>query len=147
MARKLVFEIVARYGGFRKLHSDQGTNFGSKVVAEVCQLFGIHKTRTTPYHPRSNGFIERSFCILGHCLKATCRETRRECDEMVPLILMSYRATPQASMGVTPNMMMLGRQMRLQLQAISGAPLEPDGQEQMVSEYMMALQEGLGAAY
>ena len=60
MARKLVFVIVARYGGFRKLHSDQRTNFGSEVVAEVCQLFGIHKTRTTPYHPRSNGFIEGS---------------------------------------------------------------------------------------
>ena len=29
--------------------------------------------------------------------------------ELVPLILMSYRATPQASTGVTPNMMMLGR--------------------------------------
>ena len=29
-----------RYGAFRDLHSEQGTNFGSKVVAEVCQLFG-----------------------------------------------------------------------------------------------------------
>ena len=54
VARKLVFEIVARYGAFRELHSDQGTNFGSKVVLEVCRLFGIHKTRTTPYHPRGN---------------------------------------------------------------------------------------------
>ena len=61
VARKLVFEIVARYGAFRELHSDQGTNFGSKVVLEVCRLFGIHKTRTTPYHPRSDGFIERRF--------------------------------------------------------------------------------------
>ena len=41
-----------------ELHRDQGTNLGSKVVLEVCRLFGIHKTRTTPYHPRSDGFIE-----------------------------------------------------------------------------------------
>ena len=78
VARKLVFEIVARYGAFRELHSDQGTNFGSKVVLEVCRLFGIHKTRTTPYHPRSDGFIERSFRTLGRCLKAACRETKQE---------------------------------------------------------------------
>ena len=78
VARKLVYEIVARYGAFCEFHSNQGTNFGSKVVAEVCQLFGIHKTRTTPYHPRSEGFIERSFRTLGRCLKAACRETRRE---------------------------------------------------------------------
>ena len=57
VARKLVYEIVARYGAFRELHGDQGTNFGSKVVLEVCRLFGIHKTGTTPYHPRSDGFI------------------------------------------------------------------------------------------
>ena len=71
VARKLVYEIVARYGAFLELHSDQGTNFGSKVVLEVCRLFRIHKTRTTPYHPRSDGFIERSFRTLG-------RETKRE---------------------------------------------------------------------
>ena len=124
-----------------------GTNFGSKVVAEVCQLFGIHKTRTTPYHPRSNGFIERIFRTLGRCLKAACRETRREWDELVPLLLISYWATPQASTGVTPNMMMLGWQTRLLLQAIYSAPLEPEGQDQTVSEYVMALQEGLRAAY
>ena len=145
--RKLVFEIVTRYGAFRELHSDHGTNFGSKLVAEVCQLFGIHKTRTTPYHPRSDEFIERSFRTLGRCLKAACRQTRREWDELVPLILMSYQATPQASTAVTPNMMMLGLQTRLPLQAIYGAPLEPDGQEQTVSEYVTALQDGLRAAY
>ena len=144
VARKLVYEIVARYGAFCELHSDQGTNIGSKVVGEVCQLFG--KTRTTPYHPRSEGFIERSFRTLGRCLKAACREMRREWDELVPLILMNYRATPQAS-TVTPNMMMLGWQTRLPLQGIYGAPLEPDEQEQTVSAYVMVLQEGLCAVY
>ena len=74
VTRKLVYEIVARYGAFRELHSDEGKNFGSKVVLEVCRLFGIHNTRTTPYHPRSDGFIERSFRTLGRCLKAACRE-------------------------------------------------------------------------
>ena len=128
VARKLVYEIVARYGAFRELHSDQGTNFGSKVVLEVCRLFGIHKTRTTQYHPRSDGFIERSFRTLGRCLKAACREKKQEWDELVPLILMSYRATPQARTGVTPNMMMLGRQTRLPVQAMHGAPLgHPNG--------------------
>ena len=72
----LVYEIVAQYGAFRKLHSDQGTNFGSEVVLEVCRLFGIHKTRTTPYHPRKNGFIERSFRTLGRCKWGAGRRSR-----------------------------------------------------------------------
>ena len=125
--RKLIYEIVAQYGAFRELHSDQGTNFGSKVVLEVCQLFGIHKTRTTPYHPRSEGFIERTFRPLGRRLKAACRETKQEWDELVPLILM--------------------RQTRLLVQAMYGAPLGPEEEEKMVSEYVAALQGGLRAAY
>ena len=64
-----------------------------------------------------------------------------------PLILMSYRATPQASTGVTPNMMMLGRQTRLPVQAMYGAPLGPEEEESTVSEYVTALQGGLRAAY
>ena len=147
VARKLVYKIVARYRAFQELHSDQGTNFGSKVVVEVCRLFGIHNTRTTPYHPRSAGFIERSFRTLGRWLKAACRETKQEWDELVPLILMSYRATPQASPGVTPNMMMLGWQTRLPVQAMYGAPLGPEEEESTVSEYVTALQGGLRAAY
>ena len=132
---------------FRELHSDQGTNFGSKVVLEVCRLFVIHKTRTTPYHPRSDGFIERTFRTLGQCLKAACRETKQEWNELVPLILMSYQATPQASTGVTPNMMMLGRQTPLPVQAMYGTTLGPDEEERTVSEYVTALQDGLRAAY
>ena len=58
-AGKLVIKVVARYGAFHRLHSDQGTNFRSQEIAEVCLMFGIHKTRTTPYHPRSNRFIEK----------------------------------------------------------------------------------------
>ena len=95
----------------------------------------------------SDGFIERSFRTLDRCLKAACWETKQEWDELVPLILMSYRATPQASTGVTPNMMMLGRQTQLLVQAMYRAPMGADKEEKTVSEYMAALQEGLRASY
>ena len=130
-------------GAIRELHSDQGTNFGSKMVLEVCRLFGIHKTRTTQYHPRSARFIERSYRALGRCLKAACSETKQKWDELVLLILMSYWATPQASTGVTPDMMMLGRQTRLPVQAMYETPLGPDEDMRTVSEYVTALREGL----
>ena len=108
---------------------------------------GYTRRGLRPTTPRSDGFIERSFRTLGRCLKAACRETKQEWDELVPLILMSYRATPQASTGVTPNMMMLGRQTRLPVQAMYGAPLGPEEEASTVSEYVAALQGGLRAAY
>ena len=45
------------------LQSDKGANFESKVIRKLCQIAGIRKSRTTPYHPMgtiwSNGSIER----------------------------------------------------------------------------------------
>ena len=63
------------------------------------------------------------------------------------LILMSYWATPEASTGVTPNLMMLGRQTQLPVQAMYRTPLGPDEEKRTVSEYVTALQKGLRAAY
>ena len=49
IARKFVERII-----------DQGSNFESKVVKEMCHILGIHKTRTTPFRPKSDGMVEKS---------------------------------------------------------------------------------------
>ena len=50
-------EFISRFGVHRKIHTDQGWNFESGLFTELCKLFGIVKTRTTPYWPQSNGQI------------------------------------------------------------------------------------------
>ena len=41
------------------IHSDQGREFENKVMHELCILGGSHKIKTTPYHPESDGLVER----------------------------------------------------------------------------------------
>lgn len=55
----------------RKLNSDQGKQFESEVIAGVCELLKIDKTRTTPYHPQSDGLVERFYRRMVNIL-ATC---------------------------------------------------------------------------
>ena len=57
VARVLVHEFFSRFRVPLELHSDQGSNYGSELFREVCKLREIHKTRTTPYHPSSNGMV------------------------------------------------------------------------------------------
>ena len=59
IARLLVDEIIARHGAPRVLLSDRGTNFLSKLVAEVCKIFQIQKVNTSSYHPQKHGLVER----------------------------------------------------------------------------------------
>ena len=59
VANVLVNEFFLRYSPPERLHSDQGRNFESAIITETCRLLGVEKSRTTPYHPQSDGLVER----------------------------------------------------------------------------------------
>ncbi|KRY21315.1 RNA-directed DNA polymerase -like protein [Trichinella patagoniensis] len=65
VATALVNGIFCRYGVPETLYSDQGRNFESELVKEVCQLFGVAKTQATAYRPQSDGLVER----MNHTLE------------------------------------------------------------------------------
>ena len=50
---------IHTYGEPSQVHSDQGSNFMSELVTQVCEIYDIEKTRTTPYHPQGDGQVER----------------------------------------------------------------------------------------
>ena len=63
--------LFSRFGLPRQLHSDQGSNFESKLVAELCSIAGINITPTTPFHSRSDGQTERANRTILQMLRAS----------------------------------------------------------------------------
>jgi len=59
VANKLVNEFFFRFSLPDQSHFDQGRQFESIVLKEVANLLQIKKPRTTPYHPQSDGLVER----------------------------------------------------------------------------------------
>lgn len=54
VAKCLWDNFIVHYGIPECLHSDQGPDFESHIIRELCKIMGIHRIRTTPYHPRGN---------------------------------------------------------------------------------------------
>eukprot|EP00731_Ephydatia_muelleri_P033166 Em0025g122a len=54
VSKKLVDEMFCRFSPPEQLHSDQGRQFESELLAEVCSLLKVRKSHTTPYHPQGN---------------------------------------------------------------------------------------------
>ena len=52
-------EVTARLGVPNEVLSDNGTNFTSKVMARFCMTVGIKQIKTSPYHPQTDGMVER----------------------------------------------------------------------------------------
>lgn len=65
VAHRLWHNFFPIYGFLRRIHSDQGATFESKLIKELLELSGVQKSHTTPYHPMGNGVTERFNRTLG----------------------------------------------------------------------------------
>ena len=107
VAKLLVEQLFTRFGVPEQIHSDQGRQFESNLFAEMCKLLQIDKTRTTPYHPQSDGMVERFNKNLCAMLRAYIDENHENWDKLLPYVTMAYRATCHESTGTSPNMSMI----------------------------------------
>jgi len=116
--------FFSRFGLARQLHTDQGKNFEAALVKELCKLTGIHKTRTTPFHPRSDGLTERANRTILQMLRATTQEHPHDWPNRLPALLAAYRMTVHSVNGVTPNFAMLGREVLFPCTLIAAPPTD-----------------------
>ena len=131
IANAILDEVIARFGCPLSLHSDQGANFNGELIAELCKLLEIRKTRTSVYHPSGNGQTERFNRTLMRMVKAYLRGEQEDWDLHLGCLAAAYRSSPHDSTGLTPNLMMLGREVRLPAEIL----FHPDAQGEAVTSY------------
>ena len=94
------------------VHSDQGQNFESMILKQTLDAFGISKSHTTAYHPEGDGLVEQLNYTLLQLLR-TYVEQESEWEEHLPLALYAYCTAVHTTTGVSPYVLMFGRQPKL----------------------------------
>ena len=115
IVKSYIKEVYSKYGGSRKILSDNGTEFKNKLFEQVAQDLGIeHKVYSPPYHPASNGRIEGFHSFLKVCL-AKHISNSLEWDEIVHLVCSVYNFLPNEHSREAPFFLMFGRDPRIPL--------------------------------
>ena len=110
-----LIDLTSRGGVPQDILTDNGTNFVSKVVKQFCQTTGVHQIRTSPYHPVTDGMVERFNSTLIRLLRKLTQNDKVEWDKCLPFVLWAYHGTVHATTGFSPNKLLFGREMRMAL--------------------------------
>ena len=144
VAVKLVDEMFCRFSPPEQVHSDQGRQFESELLKEICSLLQIKKTHTTPYRPQGNGMVERFNRTLLDMLATTVNDHPADWEVYIRKLCFAYNTSIHSSTGYSPFFLMMGRQASIPIDLMFPVNKE---QEKEVPAYVHQLREGLQSAY
>lgn len=134
--------FVIPYGIPYKIHSDQGANFESSLIKELCLLLNIQKTRTTPYHPMGNGICERFNRTLINMLGTLQPNQKQDWKTYIGPIVHAYNSTKHDTTGFSPYQLIFGREPRLPIDLVFGTK-QPVMNKKPLHKYIEDLKQKL----
>ena len=101
------------FGAPAYLVSDQGKAFTDHLITNLCELYGVQKLRTSPYHAQTNGQVEwmnqTIICMIGKLEQ----DKKAHWSEHLPEMLSAYNGTCSAVTGYSPYFLLFGRKARM----------------------------------
>ena len=145
---KLLWENFIRHYGFpEKFLSDQGRNFESELISELCKLAQVEKVHTTPYHPMTNGQCERFNSTLCNMLGTLSEKDKLDWKAHLSSMTHAYNCTQHPSTTYSPYFLMFGRQPRLPIDFEMGLPVDILGDNCSKTRFVQKLKQRLNFAY
>ena len=111
----------------KKIITDQGRNFESELIENLCQLAGVQKLRRSPYHPQTNGQCEHFNGTLLNMPGTLTPEQKKDWKGQVPPLVHAYNWTRNAATGFSPYYLLFGREPRFSVDVEFG--LQRGGQK------------------
>ena len=124
--------VYSKFGGSKKILSDNGTEFKNQLFEKIAKDLGVEfKCYTAPYHPQSNGRIEGFHHFLKSCMTKHI-STTMEWDQVVHLATAAYNFFPNEHSKESPFFLMFGRNPRVPLNTLLTPKIRYMGTEENI---------------
>ena len=111
VAKELMI-LFSRVGIAREVLTDQGSCFMSRVMKELLSLLQVKQLRTSVYHPKTDGLVERFNKTLKQMLKKAMDTDGKNWDQLLSHVMFAVREVPQASSRFSLFKLLYGRRPR-----------------------------------
>ena len=128
------------------LVSDQGKAFTGHLISNLCELYGVQKLRTLPYHAQTNGQVERMNQTIIRMIGKLEEDKKTRWSEHLPEMLAAYNGTCSAVTGYSPYFLLFSRKSRMPVDCLF--PTLHDSPHQAKMEVsVVAMQKRLKEAF
>ena len=134
------------FGAPAYLISDQGKAFMGHLITNLCELYGVQKLRTSPYHAQTNGQVEWMNQTIIHVIGKLEQDKKACWSEHLPEMLSAYNGTRSAVTGYSPYFLLFGRKARMPVDYLFPTLCDSPHQTKMEVS-VMAMQKRLKEAF
>ena len=134
------------YGVPERILSDQGRNFESSLINELCKLTGVKKFRTTPYRPQTNGQCEKFNSTLINMIGTLPMELKQNWQDHVNTLVHAYNCIKSTATKYSLYYLMFGKEPNLPIDIEFGVRT-PDLIATTTQNYVEKLEKRLAWAF
>jgi transposase InsO family protein len=147
-------EIISVFGPPTEIQTDNGTHFVNRHIRELCHEWDIKHIRSSPYHPMSQGAVERLNRTILLSLRRMTYRVPTKWDKYLQLVLHSYRIHPheatrvppfQALFGIMPNSNPMLMQLRHSLMTHETREIDFEHMRKFVSRNLQQYYDSITA--
>ena len=113
IAKFLYGGYISIFGAPTRLLSDRGTSITSSIIEELCKILGIQWLQTMPYHPQTNGLVERLHQMIMCRIGKLGEDKKANWPSNLAEIVHAYNATQSSGTRYSPHYLMFGQWPRL----------------------------------
>jgi hypothetical protein len=110
-AEMLFEDIILKHGAIRCIQSDQGSHFKNELLSAITKLTGCKQIFSIPYHPMSNGQVERFNSTFCDQLKKYYHDNINDWDIYLQSIVWAYNSGIHSVTGFSPYELAFNRRL------------------------------------